>query len=167
MASLGYRGVLSGGATHDRFRAHTLAGVDASLGVALPLGRGFEAELAATYTRYFATFSPEPGDAYIAGGHDDDALREANWLATHRGRAYAENNVQRMLTPLNVVQSDLALLTGAELLAKLHRGDEAGKQLDAFRKAWPDADRIALVAPRVKALDAALANTPARASTSN
>jgi hypothetical protein len=74
MASLGYRGVLSGGATYDRFRAHTLAGVDASLGVALPLGRGFEAELAATYTRYFATFSPEPGDAYIAGGAIDELL---------------------------------------------------------------------------------------------
>lgn len=74
IASLGYRGVLSGGATYDRFRAHSLAGVDASLGFALPLGRGFEAQLAATYTRYFATFSPEPGDAYIAGGALDELL---------------------------------------------------------------------------------------------
>jgi putative peptide modification system cyclase len=106
-------------------------------------------------------------DAYVAGGHDQDALKEANWLATHRGRAYAENNIQRMLTPLNVVDSDLALLTGAELLAKLDRGDEAKKQLDAFRNAWPDADRIGFVAPRLKALDAALAKTPARAAPAN
>ena len=103
-------------------------------------------------------------DAYVAGGHTEDALREAAWLAAHRGRAYAENNVQRMLTPLNVVQSDLALLTGAELAAKLNRSDEAKKQLDAFRKAWPDADRIAFVATRTNALDAALARTPARAA---
>jgi len=62
------------------------------------------------------------------------------------------------------VQSDLALLTGAELAAKLNRSDEAKKQLDAFRKAWPDADRIAFVATRTNALDAALARTPARAA---
>jgi putative peptide modification system cyclase len=106
-------------------------------------------------------------DAYAAGGHTEDALREATWIAAHRGRAYAENNVQRMLTPLNVVQSDLALLSGAELAAKLNRNDEAKKQLDAFRKAWPDADRIAFVAGRTKTLDAALARAPARASGSN
>jgi hypothetical protein len=106
-------------------------------------------------------------DAYVAGGHFEDALREANWIASHRGRAYAENNVQRMLTPLNVVQSDLALLTAAELAAKLNRNDETKKQLDAFRKAWPNADRIAFVAARTKTLDAALARTPARASGTN
>ena len=103
-------------------------------------------------------------DAYVAGGHTEDALAQAGWLAAHRGRAYAENNVQRMLTPLNVVQSDLALLTGAELAAKLNRSDEAKQQLDAFRKAWPNADRIGFVATRTKALDAALARTPAPAS---
>ncbi|HEX5124490.1 MAG TPA: putative peptide modification system cyclase [Rhodanobacteraceae bacterium] len=106
-------------------------------------------------------------DAYASGGHTGDALKEANWLAAHRGRAYAENNLQRMLTPLNVVQSDLALLTGAELAAKLNRTDEAKQQLDAFRKAWPNADRIGFVAARTKTLDAALAKTPAHAAGSN
>jgi tetratricopeptide (TPR) repeat protein len=100
-------------------------------------------------------------DAYAASGRNEDALREALWLASHRGRAYAEYNVQRILTPLNVVQSDLALLSAAELAAKLGRKDEAKGHLAEFRKAWPDADRIGFVTARVKALDAALA-APAR-----
>lgn len=100
-------------------------------------------------------------DTYAASNRNEDALREAMWLATHRGRAYAEYNVQRILTPLNVVQSDLALLSAAELAAKLGRKDEAKTHLAAFRKAWPDADRIGFVTARIKALDAALA-APAR-----
>jgi putative peptide modification system cyclase len=96
-------------------------------------------------------------DTYMASNRNEDALREAMWLAEHRGRAYAEYNVQRILTPLNVVQSDLALLSAAELAAKLGRKDEAKAHLAGFRKAWPDADRIGFVAARVKTLDAALA----------
>ena len=61
----------------------------------------------------------------------------------------------------------MGVLKGAELAAKLDRNDEAKKDLDAFRKAWPDADRIAFVAARTKTLDAALARTPARASGTN
>jgi len=100
-------------------------------------------------------------DAYAGAGQNEDALREAKWLAEHRGRAYAEYNMQRILTPLNVVQSDLALLRAAELAAKLGRKDEAKGHLAAFRKAWPEADRIGFVTARLKTLDAALA-PPAR-----
>jgi hypothetical protein len=100
-------------------------------------------------------------DTYTSSNRYEDALREAMWLASHRGRAYAEYNVQRILTPLNVVQSDLALLSAAELALKLGRKDEAKTHLAEFRKAWPDADRIGFVTARIKALDAALA-APAR-----
>jgi putative peptide modification system cyclase len=100
-------------------------------------------------------------DAHASAGHNEDALAEAQWLAGHRGRAYAENNVQRMLTPLNVAQSNLALLRAAELSAKLGRADEAKKQAAAFRAAWPDADRVHFVAARLKALEAPKGSTPA------
>lgn len=74
LASLGYRGVLAGGPAYDRFTAHTLGGVDVALGVALPLPRGFEAQLEAAYERYYASFAPEPGDRYVAGGALDEQL---------------------------------------------------------------------------------------------
>jgi len=96
-------------------------------------------------------------DIYAASGRNEEALREATWLAAHRGRAYAEYNVQRILVPLNVVQSDLALLTAAELAAKLGKKDEAKAHLAGFRKAWHDAEHVGFVTARLKTLDAALA----------
>jgi putative peptide modification system cyclase len=100
-------------------------------------------------------------DAYAAGGHNEEALVEAAWLADHRGRAYAEYNVQRILLPLNVVQSDLALLRAAEIASDLGRKEQAAKYLSRFRQAWPDAARIDFVAPRLKKVETSLAQTPA------
>jgi len=107
-------------------------------------------------------------DAYATGNRDEDAFGEARWLAEHRGRAYAEHNVQRLLTPFNVVQSDLALLRAAELALKLGKKDEARNRLAAFRQAWPGADSLAFVGPRLKTLDAALVRAvPARTTSTN
>ena len=50
----------------------TVGGVDATLGIALPFARAFEGRLSATYTRYFYTFHPIPGDAFVAGGALDE-----------------------------------------------------------------------------------------------
>jgi two-component SAPR family response regulator len=50
-------------------------------------------------------------DAYKAKQDTESALSEANWLAKHRGRAYAENNMQAMLMPLNAALSDIAQRT--------------------------------------------------------
>jgi hypothetical protein len=69
---VGYDGPLAAGAVHDRFRGATVGGVDASLGVAVPFARAFEARLSATYTRYFYTFHPTPGDVFVAGGALDE-----------------------------------------------------------------------------------------------
>lgn len=91
-------------------------------------------------------------DAYASAGQHEQALGEAQWLSTHRGRAYAEYNSMQMLTPLNVVESTLSLLVGAEQHMALGRKEEAAQQLAAFRKAWPEADKLPFVAPRLTAL---------------
>ena len=60
-----------------------MGGVDARVGLAVPLPLGFEARLIASYARYFYAFSPVPGDRYVAGGALDQ-------LATgHLGLAYS------------------------------------------------------------------------------
>jgi putative peptide modification system cyclase len=73
---------------------------------------------------------------YLADHSVADARREAEWLATHRGREYAELNSLYVLQPLNVAESDLALLTLAEL--DMEAGDVAQAQarFDQFRAAW-------------------------------
>ncbi|HEX6612289.1 MAG TPA: putative peptide modification system cyclase, partial [Rhodanobacteraceae bacterium] len=44
-----------------------------------------------------------------SNAHDQgDAMNEARWLASHRGQAYMEFNVQQMLTPFNVAMANLA-----------------------------------------------------------
>jgi putative peptide modification system cyclase len=101
-------------------------------------------------------------DAYAASDRKSEALNEARWLASHRGRAYAEHNAERVLTPYNVAQSNLALLRAAELASDLGQADEARNQLAAFKRAWRDADQIPFIALRLKVLNAALAQrTPA------
>jgi hypothetical protein len=93
-------------------------------------------------------------DVQAATGNAEAALKEANWLAEHRGRAYAEYNVQRILVPLNVVQSDLALLRAAELAKQLGKKEDGAKYLSRFRQAWPDAAKIDFVSPRLGKLTA-------------
>src|SRR6185437_866120 len=58
-------------------------------------------------------------DAYASAGQSNDALSEANWLASHRGRAYEEYNDHHAGQPANIVESDLSLLSEAELAAKI------------------------------------------------
>jgi hypothetical protein len=68
----GYRVPLAAGALLDRFRDGSVGGVDALVGVAVPIAKGFEARAGAEYTRYFYSFFPNPGDPYIAGGALDE-----------------------------------------------------------------------------------------------
>ena len=99
-------------------------------------------------------------DAYLAAGDKKAALAEAEWLASHRGRAYVEYGAERMLMPFNVVQSDLALLRAAELSLELGQQAEAARHLSAFRKAWPQADSLRFVSARLQALQDAQATKP-------
>jgi putative peptide modification system cyclase len=91
-------------------------------------------------------------DAYVSAGQDEAALDESIWLAQHRGRAYEEYNSGQALQAFNAVESDLALLSQAELTRKLHRADQSQKALDEFLHAWPQAERVAFVLPRLDAL---------------
>jgi hypothetical protein len=62
---------------YARFRDASVKGVQMWLDLAVVLPKGFELRGGAEYTRYFASFRPEPGDAYVAGGALDQfvALR--------------------------------------------------------------------------------------------
>jgi putative peptide modification system cyclase len=88
--------------------------------------------------------------AYLANGAVADARREAEWLSTHRGRAYVEWNSQYLLQPVNVVETDLALLTLAEIAKDAGDANEAGRQLQRFQAAWKSPPAFA--ARRVQAI---------------
>ncbi|MGH2510297.1 MAG: hypothetical protein ACRDHZ_23220 [Ktedonobacteraceae bacterium] len=93
-------------------------------------------------------------DAYQASGNLEAASAEARWLASHRGRAYAEYSVQWITTAFNVAETDLALLDQAELAARQGDKNLAAQKLDAFHKAWPSADRLPWLDSRLSALKA-------------
>jgi hypothetical protein len=90
--------------------------------------------------------------AYVAAGRRDDALREADWLAANRGRAYAEGNLDDIWQPTNVVESDLALLTAAELALAGGQKDLARQRLKSFDQAWPTVPELPGLRNRVSNL---------------
>jgi putative peptide modification system cyclase len=86
-----------------------------------------------------------------AGSHED-ALKEAEWLLAHRGRALGE--MQKLdLQFLNLLALNDALLARAELLQALGRDDDAKQAAAALRAAWPDGVDHAPAAARLEALD--------------
>lgn len=93
-------------------------------------------------------------EAYAANHDTGLALDEARWLAKHRGRAYAEYSLRQALVPLNVAESNLALLRTAELLHA--SGDDTGARsaLNDFLRNWPKAKNDATLASRINALQA-------------
>ncbi|MEO5561585.1 MAG: putative peptide modification system cyclase [Dokdonella sp.] len=93
-------------------------------------------------------------EAYATADKKESALKEARWLADHRGRAYIEINSQRMLLPFNVVQTNLAVLREAELFASLGKESEARNSLLDFQKAWPGSKAIASIGPRLEKIQA-------------
>ena len=96
-------------------------------------------------------------DALTDAGQRDEARAQNDWLATHRGRVYGEFNYFQVLKPLNAIESNVALLHGAELA--LAANDRAGAQASfaAFAKAWPDPSGLPVVARRAQVVRAALA----------
>ena len=99
--------------------------------------------------------------AHAASGNLAAALSEARWLASARGRAYAEWNRWDMWSAPNLVEANLALLSAAEYAQKLGQAGRARQQLQAFLRAWPQADKLAFVAPRLQELRDALADPKA------
>ncbi|MEZ5460427.1 putative peptide modification system cyclase [Dokdonella sp.] len=95
-------------------------------------------------------------DAYVSAGEPRKALAEARWLASHRGRAYAEYAPGNVLTPFNVSQTNLALLRGAELALEANDRKAAANQLESFRNVWPAAGQSPELARRIASVQSAL-----------
>lgn len=95
--------------------------------------------------------------AYADAGQWADARAEAEWLASHRGRAYAERTHRPLLMGLNVVDSNLALLDDAEFSLQLDETHRAEAKYEAFLALWPNAEGIAWLRPRLDAIEAKLA----------
>jgi len=75
--------------------------------------------------------------AYVASGENNLALEQARWLQNHRGLAYIELGFGQGLQALNVADSNLALLSEAELLMRTGRREEAQRPLREFDQLWP------------------------------
>ncbi|MBL0162286.1 MAG: putative peptide modification system cyclase [Xanthomonadales bacterium] len=102
-------------------------------------------------------------DAYTQDGErDSDALKESEWLSAHRGRAYAEAGAEKLLSPLNVLLSDLSLLSGAELAIKNKNPERAASMLGKFIEVWPENSRAPPFAARVKKIQDSLAPVKSR-----
>jgi hypothetical protein len=71
-AGAGYLDVLSTGDFAKLFPRASLGGIDASLGVSDQIAPAIELSLDLVYTRFFYNLSPQPGDAYVAGGALDE-----------------------------------------------------------------------------------------------
>jgi hypothetical protein len=69
-----YLAPVAAGAVYERFTSPSVKGIDLGLKLGIGLAAGFQAELGLDYTRYFASFGPNPGDAYVAGGALDQML---------------------------------------------------------------------------------------------
>ena len=95
-------------------------------------------------------------DAYLANGNRRDALIEARWLADHRGRAYLEINSLQTLQARNVAESNIGLLTAAELEHAFGDEDAAKKDFAAFVAAWPTSTLPKSIADRSKKIEAEL-----------
>jgi hypothetical protein len=63
-----YLNVLSTGPIGEYFARESTGGIEGRLGLARDLGHGFEVSLEVTYTRFFYSMNPQPGDSYVAGG---------------------------------------------------------------------------------------------------
>lgn len=76
-------------------------------------------------------------EAYAAAGNPEAALRQANWMTSHRGWAYVEfGGCGWCGQSLNVADANLARLRKVELLAQLGRREEALKEFESFNDYW-------------------------------
>jgi hypothetical protein len=90
-------------------------------------------------------------DAYAASGKPAEAMKEAAWLAAHRGRAYTEFGAEWVMTPFNVVESNLAMLDAADYARASGQAAQARDWQNKFLGAWPDAAHVPFVAARLAA----------------
>lgn len=95
-------------------------------------------------------------DVESARGAHDSAASAAEWLATHRGRAYAEYASGGVLRPYYVARSTLALLQAAEAHDAAGQHEKAADALMRFASAWPRTELLPpAIAERVRAAGSA------------
>ncbi len=92
------------------------------------------------------------GRALRDSGNTQAALAQAQWVASHRGRAFVERALSGLLDPVTVASTTLAQLDVAECLKILGRGDESRQTLAKFLAAWPQSELPAYLQARVAAL---------------
>jgi hypothetical protein len=66
--SVAYLPVFSADGFVSSFRDASEEAVEISAGFAVHIARGWEVDVRGIYTRFFMSFNPSPGDAYVAGG---------------------------------------------------------------------------------------------------
>lgn len=89
------------------------------------------------------------GRALRDQGNYEQALVQARWISSHRGRAFVERNVSGLLDPITIADTTLAQLNAAELLDKLGREKEAQEELGRFLKAWEKGGLVGSIQSRV------------------
>ena len=100
-------------------------------------------------------------DALAGQGDFAGAREQARWLASHRGRAYAQASVNLAFAPFDVAQSNLALLYDAEYSARLGENEIAQEKLAGFLRNWALERGPDWIASRVTALRSSLESAPA------
>jgi hypothetical protein len=88
--------------------------------------------------------------ALQAAGDDAGVITQANWLASHRGKAYMDMGMSGYVQPLNVADTTLAHLDAAEAWTRLRQPGNAAKERDAFLRAWPWAQLPAPIKERLE-----------------
>jgi hypothetical protein len=71
-------------------------------------------------------------------GRFAEALHEADWLSTHRGLAFVESGSHELTIPLNVADSNLAILRAAELALSGNQSTIATARFAEFSRVWPE-----------------------------
>ena len=70
----GYKRPFGENAVYSRFKGATTNGIDVLAGVGVRVVNGLDVRLMANYDRFFSSFTPKVGDAYVAGGALDQYL---------------------------------------------------------------------------------------------
>jgi uncharacterized protein HemY len=89
--------------------------------------------------------------AALAARDEGEAAAQAEWLASHRGRAYVERSMADLALAVNVADTTLALLARAEIAQRQGDREEADRFLERFKAAWPVDSLSPDVAKRVRA----------------
>ncbi len=134
------------GQARDVLRAE-LARIEGRPGEAMALLRPLVARADAIVPAHAAMLR-----AARAAGADADVRAQADWLASHRGRAYIERSMADLAHALNIADTNLALLERGELA--LRQGDRSAAAASAkrFAAAWDPVQLPGPVARRLQAL---------------